>query len=127
MVPTTRGSVSSALLRGGRTRGELVAAPDQLKPGRDAVGLRVRAASLHQLDPNLLASMMDDSIWDGYDPDTLLARLIRPLLLLRGDPVTSEILLDAEADRIASPLVDRALVRLPGAALASRSRCTIRS
>lgn len=102
------------LLRSGQSRDEVIAALDQPRSGMNAVALRSRATSLLQLDPDMLTRFIDDSIWEGYDRDALLARIRCPALLLQADPAAGGVLADALAEHVASSLADCALVRWPG-------------
>lgn len=107
-------SVLRDLLRAGHTRDELIAVMARTQPGTNAADLRSSATSLPQLDPDVLTSIIDGRVWDGYDHDAFLARIGCPALLLQADPAAGGHLSDAMADHAAALLADCALVRLSG-------------
>jgi pimeloyl-ACP methyl ester carboxylesterase len=88
---------------------------DQPAAGLNAATLRYRAATLPQLDLDVLTSLIDDRIWGSYDRDAFLARIGCPALLLQADPDAGGVITDALADHAASLLADGTLVRWPGA------------
>jgi hypothetical protein len=75
-----------ALAGSGRTVDELATALAEVQPGRDGAGLRYRAKSLSLMDPDVLAMVIDERAYAGYDTDALLQRIRRPVLLVQCDP-----------------------------------------
>jgi len=99
------------LVRQGLSARELAArlaagAPD------DPVGTRVRAASLSQLDPEVLTPIVENGAIENYDLGERLRRLACPTLLLQGNPEHGGALADTEARWAASLIPDCAHVYL---------------
>ncbi len=63
------------------------------------LALRSLAKSLKQLDPEVMAFFRDGRLTAGYDPDTLLARVTCPVLLLQGDPRREGLMTDDDVRR----------------------------
>jgi pimeloyl-ACP methyl ester carboxylesterase len=66
--------------------------------GEDSLYFTDQTASLHQLDPDMLAAVLDgpEVMLAGYDPQVLLPKIQCPVLLLQADPAHGAVLRDDE-------------------------------
>lgn len=81
---------------------------------RDAASLRFTARGLRQLDPEVLAPVVEARWLDGYDIDAIFRAIRCPVLLLQGDPAAGGALKDDDARHLATLADDVAHVRLQG-------------
>ena len=81
---------------------------------RDGVSLRFTAASLRQLDPRVLADVIERNWLEGYDQEAILGRVPCPALLLQGDVKAGGMLPDDDAGEVIRWLRDGTLIRFPG-------------
>lgn len=81
---------------------------------RDGVSLRFTAASLRQLDPRVLADVVERNWLEGYDQQEILGRVSCPALLLQGDVKAGGMLPDDDALEVIRRLRDGTLIRFPG-------------
>lgn len=80
-------------------------------PFMDEEALRSYAETLQHVDPGVFTSAIDGRLAEGYDPDTLLAQVRVPVLILQGDPERGGLLTDGEVERALSHLrVGRAVM-----------------
>ena len=96
--------------------------PDELArrilagPGpNDALAARLRAASLSQIDADVLTFIIENRAIVGFDLADRLRRVACPTLLFQGNPELGGALSDAEADWAMTLLATGFLVRMPGA------------
>jgi pimeloyl-ACP methyl ester carboxylesterase len=82
---------------------------------RDGTALRFTARCLRDLDPEVLAPLLEGRWLDGYDLDTFATGAACPTLLLRGDDATGGMLNAADADRLAGRLAECTRIDVPGA------------
>lgn len=101
------------LVRAGYPVAELSARLAALAPGGDAVTTRSRAASMSQIDPDVLTAVIEDRSIDDYDLGERLRRLACPTLILQGNPDLGGALTDLEARWAASLIRDCTHVYLP--------------
>mgnify|MGYP000554323907 CR=1 FL=1 len=102
------------LLRSSPSFQEVLAGLAKLLPEVDAAGLRFRARSLCQADPDVLTRVVEGNPRAGYDLEALLSRIQAPTLLIQGDPSLGAAVSDDDAQRAVSLLRHGALVRFPG-------------
>jgi pimeloyl-ACP methyl ester carboxylesterase len=102
-----------ALVREGLSAAEIVARMTATFPGEDPVAIRSRAASLSQLDPEVLTPIVESRAIDNYDLGERLRRLACPTLLLQGNVDLDGALADQEARWAASLIPDCAHVSMP--------------
>jgi pimeloyl-ACP methyl ester carboxylesterase len=93
----------------------------QPRPAREVFGensgfFAHQATSLHQLDPDMLAAVLEgpEVMLRGYDPDVLLPRITCPVLLLQADPAAGAVLRDDEIALAMQLLARPTHVRLSG-------------
>jgi pimeloyl-ACP methyl ester carboxylesterase len=67
---------------------------------------RTRALWLSQLDPGTVAAAIDNSIYEGYETETLLKRISCPVQLIYGDPDKGSVLTPEQVDVIRSSIPD---------------------
>jgi len=101
------------LVREGRSTAELASRLAAMMPGEDPVAARSRAASLSQLDPEVLTPIVESRAIDDYDLGARLRRLACPTLLLQANPEHGGALADPEARWAASLIPDCAHVSMP--------------
>ena len=101
------------LARAGLSVAELSARLAALTPGGDAVTTRFRAASLSQMDPDVLTPIVEDRAIENYDLGERLRRIACPTLILQGNPELGGALTDLEARWAATLIPDCAHVYLP--------------
>ena len=68
-----------------------------------------------RIDPDLIAQMMDKSVWDGFDTDRLLKRLSCPALLLHGEASLGSALRDEDIKRAARYIPEKRIAKIKGA------------
>jgi pimeloyl-ACP methyl ester carboxylesterase len=78
---------------------QLAAALRLLTPDADEVGLRAWATSLHQMDPRVLAHLLDGRTLARIRHDELLSQVAAPVLLLQGNPALAGLLTDQDVTR----------------------------
>jgi pimeloyl-ACP methyl ester carboxylesterase len=100
------------LARAGLSAAELSSRLAALMPDDDAVAVRSRAASLSQLDPDVLTPIVESRAIADYDLGERLRRLACPTLLLQGNPELGGALAEPEARWAASLIPDCAHVYL---------------
>lgn len=90
--------------------------PDPVRLGdvRDAAALRFMASCLRQIDPAVLAPIVEGRWLDGYDVIETLRKVACPTLLLQADSAAGGALPDDYADEVASAIPDVIHIRLPG-------------
>lgn len=76
---------------------------------------RYRAKSLQSLDMDVLSVYVDGDIFNGYDPEALLAGLNCPALLVHADPTIFARLEPPEAKRAVALAPDACAVMIEGA------------
>jgi pimeloyl-ACP methyl ester carboxylesterase len=81
---------------------------------RDEPSLRFAAKCLSQLDPRVYEPIVAGEWLDGFDWEARFGSIQCPALLLQADPDAGGMLLDADADRLASLLPDLTRVRCQG-------------
>ena len=66
--------------------------------GDDSLWFAHQATSLHQLDPDMLATVLagPDVMLEGYEQELLLPRITCPVLLLQADPTIDNVLTDEQ-------------------------------
>jgi pimeloyl-ACP methyl ester carboxylesterase len=66
---------------------------------------RVLARNLHRLDPETVRPAMEGTLFDGFDPDTELARIASPVhaIIARGDPA-GDAVRDRDIERMAEKI-----------------------
>ena len=101
------------LVRAGHTVAELASHLAALTPGGDAVTTRFRAASLSQMDAEVLTPIVEDRAVENYKLGERLRRLACPTLILQGNPELGGALTDLEARWAASLIPDCTHVYLP--------------
>jgi pimeloyl-ACP methyl ester carboxylesterase len=100
-------------LRGRPTAAELVEVIRPHNPSVDEVTLRLRAARLLRIDPEVLTPVIESAAIENYDLDDRLRQIAAPTLLLQGNPELGGALSDAEAARAASLIPDCIHVSIP--------------
>lgn len=55
-------------------------------PSMDQERRKKRAETLSHVDPDVVATILEDRHMEGIDPDTLLRQITCPVLLIQGDP-----------------------------------------
>jgi pimeloyl-ACP methyl ester carboxylesterase len=101
------------LAREGLAVPELISLLPPTMPGGDAVAVRFRAASLHQIDPAVLTAVIENRSIENYDLGERLRSLSCPILMLQGNPELGGALTDLEARWAASLIPDCTHVSLP--------------
>jgi pimeloyl-ACP methyl ester carboxylesterase len=81
---------------------------------RDPTSLRFSAHCLRELDPDVLAPLIDGHWTDGYDVSAIFAGVTCPVLLLRADTDRGGMLNRGEAEALAGAMKDCTLMDLPG-------------
>lgn len=87
--------------------------PVPLGKVRDAASLRFMAKCLASMDPDVLTPLLGGRWLQGYDRDSILARVRAPSLLLQGNFALGGMLADADANRVTELLGDCTRVRMP--------------
>jgi pimeloyl-ACP methyl ester carboxylesterase len=84
--------------------------------GDDSPWFAHQATSLHQLDPDMLATVLagPDVMLEGYDADLLLPRITCPVLLLQADPEIDNVLTDEQVAQAKRLLPNVTHVQLKG-------------
>lgn len=82
---------------------------------RDRESLRWSAECLSQLDPEVLAPVIEGHWLDGYVIANVLSRIHCPALLLAGDPLAGSALTRSEAESTKAALSSCQSVSFPGA------------
>lgn len=82
---------------------------------RDASAIRFSAASLRDLDPEVLTPIVSGKWLDGFVTDDLLVKVRCPVLLLQADSSRGGMLTDHDAERLPQVLPDCTLVRFKNA------------
>jgi pimeloyl-ACP methyl ester carboxylesterase len=103
------------LVAAGHSAPELVRMLTSRMRDQDAVSIRRRAASLSNLDPDVLTTYVEDRCYTGFDLAERLRRVTCPALLLQGNPALGGALSDSEARWAASLMADCVHVSLPEA------------
>lgn len=101
------------LVRAGTPLPELASRLAALAPGGDAVTARSRAASLSQMDPEVLSPIIESRAIENYDLGERLRRIACPTLILQGNPELGGALTDIEARWAAALIPDCTHVYLP--------------
>jgi pimeloyl-ACP methyl ester carboxylesterase len=83
--------------------------------GQDGVAIRRRAASLSNLDPDVLTTYVDDRCYTDFNLGERLRRVTCPVLMLQGNMALGGALSDSEARWAASLMADCVHVSLPEA------------
>lgn len=103
------------LAREGHPPGELARLLAAHDSGPVTLAHRMRAASLSQIDPDVLTLIIENRAIDGYDLEDRLRRVACPTMLLQGNPDLGRALSAAEAAWAASLLADGLLLSVPEA------------
>ncbi len=84
--------------------------------GAESPWFAFQARNLHQLDPDMLAAVLEgpEQMLAGYDPERLLPAIRCPVLLLQADPQAGGLLRDEEVQMALRLLPDGVHVRLRG-------------
>jgi pimeloyl-ACP methyl ester carboxylesterase len=84
--------------------------------GEDSLYFEHQSASLHQLDPDMLAAVLEgpEVMLAGYEPRVLLPAIRCPVLLLQADPAHGAVLRDDEVALAQQLLAQSTYVRLSG-------------
>jgi pimeloyl-ACP methyl ester carboxylesterase len=85
------------LARAGHSPEELTRILTDGTTGQQTVAARARAASLHQIDPEVLTAIVENRAIREYDLGERLGRIRCPVLLLQGNPDHGGALSDPEA------------------------------
>ncbi|MGE3912643.1 MAG: alpha/beta fold hydrolase [Chloroflexota bacterium] len=101
------------LARQGHAAAELAKLLASTIPEGNDVAVRTRAASLSQIDPEVLTAIIENRSIAQYDLGERLRRIVCPTLLLQGNPALGGALTDEEADWAKSLISDCAHVSLP--------------
>jgi len=80
---------------------------------RDAASLRFFASCLQQVDPEVLAPIIESRWLDGYDLPAIAKRLNCPTLLLQADLMAGGMLRDDDAETLLSAATDVTRIRMP--------------
>jgi pimeloyl-ACP methyl ester carboxylesterase len=116
MQPAHSGMVETRdLVAAGYSAPELVQILTLRMQDQDGVTIRRRAANLSKLDPDVLATYIEDRCYIGFDLGERLKRVICPALLLQGNMALGGALSDSEARWAASLMADCVHVSLPEA------------
>lgn len=83
---------------------------------RDAIFLRFTARSLSQMDPAVLAPIVEGTWLEEYDWRDIIARIACPTLILQADPVAGGMLIEEDARWCQQHLREGTLMFYPGAA-----------
>lgn len=81
---------------------------------RDRVALRLGAAGLAKIDPDVLAPIVAGEWMDGYDIDGVIRGVRCPALVLQADGAAGGMLTDADAARLNDAVADCSTIRFPG-------------
>ncbi len=81
---------------------------------RDPTSVRFTARCLQNLDPEVLAPLLDGRLLEGCDLAALVARVKCPTLLLRGDDAIGGMLSRRTAEQMASAMADCTLIDVHG-------------
>lgn len=81
---------------------------------RDAASLRMAAAFLKRVDPQMFEPIVAGRWLDGYAVDDVLAGVACPVLLLQADPEAGGMLVDVDAASAERMLQECYCVRFPG-------------
>lgn len=101
------------LAREGLSTAELASRLAAQMPEADPVAVRSRAASVSQIDPDVLTFIIENRSIDDYDLGDRLRRIMCPTLLLQGNPELGGALADVEATWAASLIPDCSHISLP--------------
>ena len=74
--------------------------------------LRYRATQLDHLDPRALDAAIDGSVFDGFNPDNVLAQIRCPVHLLAGQAELGGAMTDADVDRLVHTVPDYTVTHL---------------
>lgn len=80
----------------------------------DEARIRFTAECLAQMDPDALQQAADGSVWQGYNPESVLDGVQCPVLLLQGDPERHCMMSDTDVKRALSILGNAQHVQLRG-------------
>lgn len=82
---------------------------------RDAYGdnyVKQLALDLHRTDPSTLDPVLNGSLFDGFEPDSLLSQIRCPVMLIAGNSNRGSALREEDADRVASLVDDLEITKL---------------
>ncbi len=82
-------------------------------PGMDAAFFRFLAQTYVQLDPDVLASILQGGATEGWDAEAMLQKIKCPVLLLQSNPALGGGMSDADVRRALTLLPRAAHVQLP--------------
>ncbi len=99
------------MIQKGMSRQAMLQELRRLIPADDDAAHRFRISSICMLDADVVTSALEGRSREGYDPEALLKRIERPVLLLQGNSTLGGVLPDADAAKMASWLKDCTLVR----------------
>ena len=101
------------LLSRAPSKAEIIATLQTLLPEGDEVGFLDWATSLHQLDPDTIAHLLDGRIFAQSHVDELLPKIMAPVLLIQGNQELESILVQADVERARSLLTHCRVIRRP--------------
>ncbi len=88
--------------------------PLRLGEIRDSTSLRFSARCLQELDPEVLTPLLEVRWLDGYDQDSVMARVRCPALLLRADERFGGMMPRADGEQLAARMADCTVIDLRG-------------
>jgi pimeloyl-ACP methyl ester carboxylesterase len=101
------------LVRAGHSVDALVKVLGESSPGLSATGLRARATSISQIDPDVLTTIIESRAGREYDLADRLRRITAPVLLLQGNPALGGALSDDVARWATSLIPDCTHISIP--------------
>ncbi len=102
------------LLRCGPTFAKLVRAIQADSPETSATAARLSAAKQIAMDPEAYTAFIEESMFDGFDPDNVLSDFRCPVLLMQADFSLGGVVNDDAATRLTDQIPDCSHVKFPG-------------
>lgn len=93
---------------------ELVELIQSESPGTSPAAVRLSAAKQILMDPEAYSPFIEESMFDGFDPDTVLTDIRCPVLLIQADLTLGGVVNDDAANRLKSSIPDCSHVRFTG-------------
>lgn len=81
---------------------------------RDPAALRVAAAGLVKIDPDVLTPIVAQEWLEGYDVDAVMQGIQCPTLVLQADGAVGGMLTDADVSCLEASIADCSTIRFPG-------------
>jgi pimeloyl-ACP methyl ester carboxylesterase len=102
------------LLRSRPTFAELATAIQTDSPETNAAATRLSTAKQTAMDPEAYNPFIEESMFDGFDPDSVLSAIRCPVLLMQAEFNLGGVVTDDAAARLQDLIPDCTHVKFPG-------------